>query len=413
MDHRTCRSLGMIPERLDRIVPHMQRLVDAGHFPGIMTMIYRRGELAHLGVCGQADMRRKKPLQRDTIFRIYSMSKPITAVATLMLLEEGRFLLNEAVAAYIPEFADAQVFVGGIADTPLLEAARRPITIRDLLTHTAGLAYGLTDDSPVDALYRRVMGHAQGREDVTLNQFLTDRVVITLEELVAELAKLPLANQPGAMWRYSIAMAVLGRVVEVVSGLPYEQFLRERLFEPLGMVDTGFHVPPDKSERFAALYAPDPRGGLAEADDPLASRIWSQPSSCPMGGEMMVSTIDDYARFARMLLNGGELDGARILGRKTVELMASNHLAPDLLPFGWPGNMQWGKGYGLGVSMVTDVGATGLPGSAGAYGWGGAASTIYWVDPQEELVALLMTQVVANPIPSGDQFRALVYQALA
>jgi CubicO group peptidase (beta-lactamase class C family) len=391
----------------------MQRLVDGGHFPGIMTMVYHRGELVHYAAVGQADIEADKPLARDTIFRIYSMSKPITAVATLMLMDEGRFLLSNPVSAFIPEFADARVFVGGTGRDPLLTKAERPITIRHLLTHTAGLAYGLTDESPVDALYRQLLGKAQGkRASASVDDFLTDRLVVPLSHLVADLAKLPLANHPGAQWRYSIAMAVLGRVVEVASDMPYERFLQERLFGPLEMVDTGFHVPPEKLDRFAALYVPKPQGGLHLVDAPQQSRIWREPAICPMGGEMLVSTADDYMRFAGMLLNGGELDGARILGRKTVELMASNHLAPALMPHGWPANPQLGKGYGLGVDVVLDVAQTQVPGSVGAFSWGGAASTAFWVDPREQLVGLMMTQVLATPVPLGEQFRVLAYQAL-
>lgn len=248
--------------------------------------------------------------------------------------------------------------------------------------------------------------------DDALDDAFGDRMTVTLAELVADIARAPLANQPGARWRYSMAMAVLGRVVEVASGMPYERFLQERLFGPLGMVDAGFYVPADKLDRFAALYAPDPKGGLALVDSPQDSRIWKQPSVCPLGGDMMVSSADDYMRFAQMLLNGGELDGVRILGRKTVELMTMNHLTAELLPFGGPVNPAYGRGHGLGVAVTMDVAATQLPGSVGSFTWGGAASTTFWVDPQEELVGLLMTQVLANPYPIGEDFRVLVYQAL-
>lgn len=250
--------------------------------------------------------------------------------------------------------------------------------------------------------------------DDALDDAFGDRMTVTLAELVADIARAPLANQPGARWRYSMAMAVLGRVVEVASGMPYERFLQERLFGPLGMVDAGFYVPADKLDRFAALYAPDPKGGLALVDSPQDSRIWKQPSVCPLGGDMMVSSADDYMRFAQMLLNGGELDGVRILGRKTVELMTMNHLPLALLPlrFGPFSHFLEGYGFGLGCAVMLDPARAQSLGSAGAYWWFGVWGTSFFIDPREELIGLLMAQVRWSALQTALEFKVLVYQAV-
>ena len=308
-------DLGFSGERLERINATMQRYVDEKKLAGVITLVARRGAVVHLGKCGMADIEAAKPMQLDTIFRIYSMTKPITSTAVLMLMEEGRLRLADPIAQYIPGFKDVKVLDNAPGSGVRQVSADRPITIRDLLTHTAGLSYGF-DDVYIDELYRK---HIWGPKEANPDP--------TLADWIGELAKLPLASQPGTRFRYSVATDVLGYLVQVISGMPFEAFLKQRIFEPLGMVDTDFWVPPEKVERFAANYGPDPEAGLKVIDPPATSH-YTRPSKAPSGGGGLVSTTGDYLRFAQMLLNKGEVDGVRLLGRKTVELMTANHL-PD------------------------------------------------------------------------------------
>ena len=388
-------DLGFSGKRLERINAVMQRYVDEKKLAGVITLVARRGTVVHLGECGMADIEASKPMQSDTIFRIYSMTKPITSTAVLMLMEEGRLRLADPVAQYIPGFKDVKVLDNAPGSGVRQVNADRPITIRDLMTHTAGLSYGF-DDVYIDELYRKhIWGPMEANPDLTLADWM------------GELTKLPLAYQPGTRFRYSVATDVLGYLVQVISGMPFDAFLKQRIFEPLGMIDTDFWVPPDKVERFAANYGPDPEAGLKVIDPPATSH-YTRPSKAPSGGGGLVSTTGDYLRFAQMLLNKGELDGVRLLGRKTVELMTANHLPDGVYCFDDPSS-----GFGLGVSVLLNLGKSQTLGSAGNFGWGGAANTNFWVDPQEELLGILMLQFMpSDTFPVVADFRNLTYQAL-
>ena len=371
-------EVGVSAERLERIRPVMQGYVDDAQLPGFLTVVARRGKIVHFETIGMRDVENKKPVEPDTIFRIYSMSKPITSVAVMMLYEEGRFQLTTPVSRFIPEFKNMKVY--NEDQTEILDA-KKEITIKHLLMHTAGLTYGW-GNKPVDALYKEAKIREPGS---------------TLADMVEKLGNIPLVHEPGERWTYSVSTDVLGYFVEVVSGMPFEEFLQTRLFKPLGMVDTGFSVPLEKADRFAALYRHNRREGLMKrvgGDAPLAK---DKLSFFPSGGGGLVSTAADYMRFSQMLLNGGELDGVRILGKKTVELMR------------YPHHDDW---FGLGFAVVTDKDPPNTLESVGNFSWGGAAATTFWIDPQEELIGLLMTQLLNNRFPFQQQFKVLTYQAL-
>ncbi len=377
-------EVGVSAERLQRIHPVMQGYVDEGQVSGFLTAIARRGKVVHFETVGMRDIENSKPVEPDTLFRIYSMSKPITSVAIMMLYEEGRFHLDTPAAKFIPEFKNMQVYNEDQTET---RDAEKPITIKHLLTHTAGFTYGW-GNKPVDKLY----GEASLLKSSK-----------TLAEMVQNLAEIPLVHEPGERWTYGVSTDVLGYLVEVIAEMPFEEFLQTRLFQPLGMVDTGFSVPAEKAHRFAALYRYTKNEGMKlEKAPPLANE---DLGFFPAGGSGLVSTAADYLRFSQMLLNGGELDGARILGRKTVELMRQPH-------------HRWGKGgkgsggFGLGFAVVTDVSQADILESVGNFSWGGAAATTFWIDPQEELIGVLMTQLMNNPHPFQQQFKVLTYQAL-
>ena len=320
--------------RFERIVPVMQRYVDEGKVAGMITMVARRGTLVHLETYGVTDIETKRPMKRDTVFRIYSMTKPVTSVAILMLYEKGRFGLRDPVGKFIPELANLKVYAGGTKESPQLVDQARPITILDLLTHTAGLTYGGFSNTPVDELYKEVDPISSGG---------------TLEEMIGKLSGLPLLHQPGSQWHYSVATDLLGRLVEVISGQRFDRFLKERLFDPLEMKDTGFHVTDGQRRRFASMHLVTDNGELVR-DDTAWTKEFDAPPSFLSGGGGLVSTASDYLRFASMLLNGGEFDGVRILGRKTVELMTSNNLPEALVPIRFETWRMEGYGFGLGVS---------------------------------------------------------------
>jgi CubicO group peptidase (beta-lactamase class C family) len=338
---------------------------------------------------------------------MFSMTKPITGVALMMLFEEGRFLLTAPVSNYIPAFGDLQVYAGRSEATMRLIDLDRPITILDLLTHTAGLAYGLLPTTPVEELYQ-----AAGIITPFRPLYVADILHVSLPELVYRLAQLPLAHQPGAAWRYSIAYDVLGHLVSMLADRPFDVFIQERILAPLGMDDTGFCVPEDKMGRFSAMYDVTVTGDLGLADAPGASPFTN--ADCHIsGGGGLVSTAADYMRFAQMLLNGGKLDGTRLLGRKTVARMVKNHIAPELFPLNLLDMYPMpGEGYGLGVSVTMDETQRGVLASNGTFGWPGAAGTRFWVDPQEELVGLVLPQVRFLMAPVQAVFQNLVYQAL-
>ncbi len=399
----------MSAERLERIDPIMQSYVDGRGFAGLSVLLARRGQTVFSAQYGNRDKEAGKPVTEDTIFRIYSMTKPIISTALMLLFEEGRVRLIDPVATYIPAFADTKV----LAEDGALVDPIRPVVVRDLLTHTSGLTYDFMPGSPVAEQYRdaRLINDA-GR---------------SLEGMIDELAQLPLAFQPGTRWHYSLGIDVAARVVEVVSGQPLGEFVQQRMFGPLNMTDTGFAVPPAKLDDVAAMYGlPDIAGkgqsmeglvvaalaGVNVRSDVSDTYPTDAPDVFARGGHGLFSTARDYLRFAQMLLNGGELDGQRLLGRKTLDLMHSNHLPPALLPYEIGGIPNPGFGFGLGSRVMMDPAATGGPGSVGEYGWAGAAKTYYWVDPVEDLVGVLMTQyMVGMDMPEQD-LRALAYQAI-
>ena len=406
-------SVGMSKVALDRLEAHLKsRYIDAGRFPGTQLLVYRRGKVVHSVVQGFADLERRVPVRDDTIFRIYSMTKPITSVAFMMLFEEGRVALDEPVHKYIPEWKNLGVFVAGTSPSFLARPTSRPMQIVDLLRHTSGLTYGIQQRSNVDAAYREKKIAEAG----------------TLQGMVEELAQIPLEFSPGEAWNYSVSADVLGYLIGKISGRPFEQFLKERIFDPLGMADTGFYVPSAKAARFAACYSADPpgklmfrpterKGTLTLLDDPTKSAYLSPPSFVSGGGGL-VSTASDYLTFCRALINGGELGGTRLLGPKTLQLMTSNHLPggvdlPALSRSMFSEATNSGIGFGLGFAVTMDPAKTLLPGSAGEYFWGGAAGTAFWVDPAEELIAIFMTQLMpSSAYPIRRELRTLVYAAI-
>jgi CubicO group peptidase (beta-lactamase class C family) len=339
-------DVGMSSERLDRINPNMQKYVDEGKLSGVLTMVARRGKIVHLETFGKMDIAKNKPLTENTIFRIYSMSKPITSIAVMILYEEGHFHLDAPVSKFIPEFKELKVYKRKTRNGMELEDFDRPMTIRNLLTHTAGLSYGW-GDRYVDKMYEEAKIFEAGT---------------TLKQMIQKLGKIPLVHQPGTKWEYSVAVDVLGYLVEVISGMPFEQFLSDRLFKPLGMVDTGFSVPKDKRDRFAELYRPtEEKDGIEVVkQSPLGDGSYR---FFPSGGGGLVSTASDYMRFCQMLLNGGELDGVRILGRKTVDLIRSNHVPDEV-----EANNDH-SGFGLGFAVEMDMAKSGELASTGTYRW--------------------------------------------
>jgi CubicO group peptidase (beta-lactamase class C family) len=402
-------TVGMSAQRLDRIHPVMQSYVDERGFAGLSVLIARQGQTVFAAQYGQRDAEAGKPMTEDTIFRIYSMTKPIVSTALMILFEEGRFRLSDPVAKFIPAFGSVKV----LTDTGRLVDPVRPMLVRDLLTHTSGLTYDFLQDFPVGDLYRE----ARLMNDPTRS----------LEGVIDALAALPLAFQPGTRWHYSLGIDVVARLIEVISGQPLGQFLAERLFDPLGMADTEFGVPPAKLDRLAAMYGlPDlfardqTMGALVEAaangfnerSDVSDTYPTDSADVFVRGGIGLYSTAGDYLRFAQMLLNDGELAGARVMGRKTLSLMHSNHLPPDLLPYETGGVPNPGFGFGLGSRVVMNVADTAGPGSVGEYGWAGAAKTYYWVDPEEDLVGVLMTQYMIGFDQPEQDLRSLTYQAI-
>lgn len=395
---------GLSRERLARIVPFFQqRYVEAGKLAGLVSVVARAGQVAHVGVSGQRDVAAGAPMTEDTIFRIYSMTKPITSVALLSLYEEGRFQLDDPVSRFIPAWANLRVWSDGTPDGYTTTFPEREMQVRDLLTHTSGLTYGFMNRHPVDALYRR---RGVERADAA-----------DLGEMIDKLGELPLRFSPGTQWSYSVATDVCGYLCELISGQPLDALFEERIFAPLGMVDTGFWVPPDKVHRLAANYAFAADEPLVLLDAPATSTYLAKPTF-RSGGGGLVSTAADYLRFAQMLANRGELGGARVLGRKTVEYMTSNHLpgGADLAAMGQRVFSEVpydGIGFGLGVSVTLDPAKAGVIGSPGDHGWGGAASTVFWVDRSEELVVLLLAQLMpSSTYPIRREMRTLTYQAL-
>ncbi len=398
------RAAGLSPERLDTLDRFLQsRYIDAGKIPGALTLIYRRGEVAHFSPLGFADVGRETPVRQDTIFRIYSMTKPLTSVAFMMLVEQGLVSLDEPVHRFIPEWKDLGVYVGGFMETFRTKRPERPMLMIDLMRHTSGLTYGIQTTTNVDAAYRKLGIGELDRHG-------------TLEEMVQKLAGVPLDFSPGTAWNYSVSTDVLGYLVGVISGVPFQEYLRTRIIEPLGMADTDFHVRAGQGARFASCYAATPSGGMVLMDDAEASP-YHKPPTFFSGGGGLVSTSPDYLRFCRMLLNGGTLDGVQILSPKTIALMTVNHLPdgkdlPALSRSLFSEAAYNGIGFGLGFSVTTDPAATMTPASGGDYSWGGAASTYFWIDPKEDLICVFMTQLLpSTTYPIRRELRTLVYSA--
>jgi CubicO group peptidase (beta-lactamase class C family) len=395
-------EVGFDIDRLARIDRHFSAYVDDGRLPGWLAVVARRGKIAHVASYGQRDMEAELPVERDTIFRIYSMSKPITSVAAMMLYEEGGFELKDPVSRFIPAFADTKVFRSGSSSRPVLEPTVEPIRMWHLLTHTSGLSYGFHYAHPVDALYRAAGFEWGAPADADL------------AECCERFAALPLVFQPGTSWNYGVSTDVLGRVVEIVSGQSLDEFFTERIFQPLGMTDTGFFVPPDEVERLAALYVPD--GTLKAVRMPGPDPV-RRPRFLSGGGGL-VSTASDYHRFSQLLLGDGTLDGVRLLGPRTVRYMTRNHLpgGVDLEAFGQSTFAETsfdGVGFGLGFSVMQDPVANRVLTTPGEFGWGGAASTAFWVDPREQITVLFLTQLLPSSThPIRPQLKQLVYQAL-
>ncbi len=394
MNTVTPEEVGFSTSRLSRLGRAMQRYVDQGKLAGLLTLVARQGKVAHLERFGMMDVETAKPMQFDTIFRIYSMTKPITSVALMMLFEQGLVRPTDPVTQFIPEFGKVMVLVGqgGLTDLD------REITIQDLLRHTAGLSYGGYEDThdPIDKLYDQV--------DLTSPD-------LTNQEMVRRITQLPLAYQPGQAWRYSMATDVVGHLVELISDMSLGEFFEEKIFKPLGMEDTAFTIPTEKVDRFATLYGKTDEEPLGLIDVATGGDYFN--TRLELGGAGLVSTASDYLRFAQFVLNRGELDGVRLLGPRTVELMTSNHLPAALMPIAMGEEQMPGFGFGLGFSVMMDVALSGWMGSVGLHGWGGWASTHFWIDPQEQLIGILMVQYVpSGTYPIRTDFRTLVYQAL-
>jgi CubicO group peptidase (beta-lactamase class C family) len=398
-------SVGMSSERLARIAEHFQTYIDDGRLTGWQISVARHGKVVYHEFAGLRDVAAGVPVEADTIWRIFSMTKPITAVLALQLWEQGAFQLTDRVDRFIPAFRDTKVWHSGTVQAPELEPLAAPMQVWHLLTHTSGLTYGFMRSHPVDALYRDAgfdFGVPPG---------------VDLGGMCEQIAALPLLFQPGTRWNYGVSFDVLGRVLELVSGQSLDELMRTRLLEPLGMFETTWHVPEQNHARVAKLYGAQPGTRLAVLLEQQGAAALRPPRVLGGGGGLQ-STAYDYNRFAQMLVNEGELDGVRILSPATVRYMASNHLPGhvDLAAFGRPSFAETsfdGVGFGLGVSVTIDPAKTGVPGHAGDFAWGGAASTFFWVDPVDQLTAEFFTQLLPSGThPIRRELKQLVYQAL-
>ena len=429
---------GLSTDRLQRIDRHLtENYIDAGRISGALTLVARRGEVAHLSALGMMDAERGKPTELDTIYRIYSMTKPITAVAMMLLYEEGKFQLSDSLSDYLPEWSDTEVWVSGEYPNFKTRPLDRPITIRDLLSHQAGLTLGFFDNA-VDRAYPPMLREQQ--------HHLGHYGETDLEGMFAQVAKVPLRYAPGTAWQYSVALELCGYLIQVITGKRFDVFLQERLFAPLGMTDTAFNVPDEKLDRFSANYAPVAAGGIELVDDPVKSKFREIPTLFSGGGGL-VGTALDYYRLCQMLLNGGELDTDSIYHlragiasglvslplrymhsiiemadfgdiEKTIELMTTNHLpngesiADRALSGMFNTIKHQSVGYGLGVSIGLEPAVSQIAGAAGQYGWGGAAATTFWVDPVEELIVVFMTQLKQSPYSIPRELQVLVNAAI-
>ena len=396
-------EVGFDPDRLARIDRHLARYVDDGRLAGWQVVVSRHGRRVHSSTYGQRDLEAGLPVEPDTLWRIYSMTKPVTSVVAMQLFEEGAFALNDEVSRYLPAFADMRVFRSGTAEAPKTVPATEPIRMWHLLTHTAGLTYGFTRSSPVDEMYRLA------------GSDFNQPPGMDLAGLCDLWASMPLLFEPGTSWNYSVATDVLGRVCEVLGGKPLDQLFSERVFTPLGMTETDWWAP--DATRLAALYAPMPGTGQAVRYDVIGAGASKRPSWLGGGGGL-VSTAHDYDRFTAMLLGGGQLDGTRILGSRTLRYMTRNHLPGGALLTSlargqFAETSYDGMGFGLGFGVLVDPVAYKVPASAGEFTWGGAASTAFWVDPVEQITAAFYTQLLpSSTYPIRTELRSLVYTSL-
>jgi CubicO group peptidase (beta-lactamase class C family) len=402
---------GLSTARLARIGDHLQRAyIDPGKLVGAQVLVARHGEVAYRQSLGRMDRERDRPMAEDAIVRLYSMTKPITSLALMMLYERGLFQLNDPAIKILPELADQRVWLSGEGEAMITEPQARPITIRDLLRHTSGLSYGgvlqtLGIPFPLSAVDKAYIA-AGVRQDA--NE--------TLDDFITQLGRTPLRYQPGSAWMYSLSTDVCGALVQRLSGKPFDVFLKEEIFEPLGMTDTGFYAPAEKAQRLAACYQRTPSVLAALQDDPAKSP-YLKPPAFISGGGGLVGTLSDYHRFCECLRRGGELDGARLIGPRTLALMHRNHLPggkslSDLALDGFSETGNAGVGFGLGFAMTLDQMPSGALGQ-GDYYWGGAASTIFWVDPAEDLVAIFLTQLLpSSTYAIRAQIRNMVYSAI-
>lgn len=395
---------GFDRERLGRVSALCDRYVNEGKIPGAQVQVAHEGKVALRYTAGKADLASGAALRDDAVFRIFSMTKPITSLALMQLYEQGLVLLEDPVAAYIPEFGGARVWDGGTAAAPRTRPAANTMTVRDVLTHTSGLTYGFFHAHPLDALYRD-----DGLGDFGVADY-------TLEEGMQRLAAKPLLFEPGTAWNYSMSTDVCGRIVEVVSGQRLDEYFTQHIFGPLGMADTGFAIAPTALDRATSMYMKGPAGDLALVA--AAADMATEVPKFLSGGGGLLSTTDDYQRFCDMLLGGGVLDGRRVIGRKTLQYMASNHLPHgatlnDLGQATFSEAVMEGMGFGLGFSVVQDPAANGAVSSVGEFAWGGAASTAFWIDPVERITAVFMTQFMPSSFyPIRRELKATVYQAL-
>ena len=433
------KQAGMSHERLEKIAPTLSNLyLKNGKFPGFISAIARKGKVVHYETIGFSDLETQEPLKRDSLFRIYSMSKPITGVALMILLEEGKVRLNDPVSLYIPEFAETKVLIINEDGTTELTDQTKEMTIRDLATHTSGIAYDFTANDELAKIYRKNKlspyftfgGDEVTPESLAKGIISSNKPFSSICNFAESLAlKAPLMHQPSENYTYSMGMDVLGCIVERASGKSFDAFLKDNIFTPLGMKDTFFSVPNSKRERFTSLYAEigDLREYFPDLDSKLPKDLtmlkvdgkttspYFDEATVFDGGSGLVSSTEDYLKFAQMLLNGGRLGDQRIISRKSVELMSSNHLPESFASDAYletAGGYRRGAGFGLTVGVILDPGKAGQYGSKGVYFWGGAASTIFWIDPEEELVAVLMTQLLGSSELLRETYSALVYQAI-
>ena len=384
-------AAGMSAEKLAHVDGIMQELIRDGKLPGAVVLVARRGQIAHLKSYGYRSIESKVPMTDDTIFRIYSMTKSLTSAVVLMLAEDRKLNLDDPVSQFVPEFSEVQVHTTDGGRPP-----KRPPTVRDLLRHTSGLTYGLFGDSAVDRKYRAA-------------RVLSPRDNLT--DFSVKVGRLPLEYDPGTQWKYSVASDMLGRIIEVATGASFEKVLQDRILTPLKMVDTGFNVPDAKSDRFATVYSPDEPNGLRPIDVPDTSTFRKAPRFLSGGGGL-VSTIHDYFRFLLMISRGGRYDGGRLLSQESVRLMTTNQLPPEVNSIAFGNDIRHGVGFGLGFSVRQKMSAWDPGGRIGEYGWGGAASTHYWVSPKDDLIVITMEQVKPYSFLTEWAIKKAVYDAI-